>query len=154
MYGEGATLADLVDIPDAHQYNPKQACHKKQYERLAITQQRSDGAFLVDLNQNPAADRASCGPFIPRLVTHGCVRSMQKGRNLTKRELMCPAGVPLEGGWYADVIDSWTRCEVPFHAALAHRYMWFASGARMLPGCVKSIWGLCIAYSFKRCAYQ
>jgi hypothetical protein len=114
-YDESADAETMISVPDEHLYNPTQLNHKLLYTQRCLKNMRSQhpsGCFQMDLNQNPLADRSSCGPYVPRMCTHGCLRSLVRGRNFTKRELLYAIGLPRNGGWLANLIDGWTYNEV------------------------------------------
>ena len=129
-HGPEKDVVDMFKAPDAHQYNPIQVQHKLAYHRKYMRDQDNrhpSGCFHMDLNQNPVAERASCGGFLPRMCTHGCLRSLVKGRTFTKRELLYPAGVPQDGGWFRDLVDGWSYNEVPLCSARDIHSRWHES---------------------------
>lgn len=94
------------DVPDAHHLTPSQSLHKEAYMQLAAKKEyHPSKAFLMDLGQNPSADRPSCGGFVPRMITHGLLASQVKRRCFTKLECFYPTGVPRDGGWYSELIS-------------------------------------------------
>ena len=106
-------LAYWCNVPDAHQLNPSQIEHKNRY--IALSEEKNfhpSKGFLMDLGQNPSAQRASCGGFVPRMCTHGLLASKAKGRCFTKRECFYPSGVPAGGGWLKDLIDTMSNGDV------------------------------------------
>jgi hypothetical protein len=120
-YDEATSMETVLSAPDTHMYNPTQRQHKGTYEAMYMGHQRAmhpSGCFQMDLNQNPLERPSSCGGFVPRMCTHGCLRSMLLGRTFTKREVMYPLGLPKGGGWLSGVIDGWSYNEVPPSAAL------------------------------------